>query len=72
MTREVLSTFCIKMCSISLTLISQESTIMLLSKFTGDKVEADVELGMYANVLKTKMEFVLMNISYVHNAILGH
>lgn len=45
--------------------------------FTGDQVEEvgtvklNVKLGMYLDVLKTTMEFVVVNISCIHNPILG-
>lgn len=47
-----------------------------LSRFTRDKIEAEeivefeVELGTPPNVLKITMEFMIVNISCVHNAIL--
>lgn len=47
-----------------------------LSGFTRDKikvegkVELEVELGTTENVLKTTMEFMVVNTSCVHNAIL--
>lgn len=52
-------------------------TRMPLSGFTGDQVEAEgtvelsVELGSPPNVFNSMMEFVVVNISCVHNAILG-
>ncbi|XP_031101985.1 uncharacterized protein LOC116005890 [Ipomoea triloba] len=48
-----------------------------LSGFTGDSIEAegvirlDVELGSQPNVLKTTMDFVVVKLKCVHNAILG-
>lgn len=48
-----------------------------LSGFTGDYVESEgvieleVELGAHPNTFKTTMDFVVVNIQCVHNAILG-
>ncbi|XP_031095231.1 uncharacterized protein LOC115999525 [Ipomoea triloba] len=48
-----------------------------LSGFTGDSIEVegvirlDVELGSQPNVLKTTMDFVVVKLKCVHNAILG-
>lgn len=53
-------------------------TRMPLFGFTGDKVEMEgtielgVDLSTNPDVLKTKMEFVIVNISCFHNAILGN
>lgn len=52
-------------------------TRMLLERFTSDKVKVEgtvdlnVELGIAPEVLKMKMEFVVVDIACVHNAILG-
>lgn len=52
-------------------------TPMPLVGFIEDKVEVEgtvelnIELGSYPNVLKTGMEFVVVNISCVHNVLLG-
>ncbi|XP_031120287.1 uncharacterized protein LOC116023427 [Ipomoea triloba] len=48
-----------------------------LSGFTGDSIEAEgiislnVEMGTHPNVLKTTMDFVVVKLKCVHNAILG-
>lgn len=50
---------------------------MPLSGFTRYQVEAEgivelnVELGSHPNVMKSTMEFIVVNISCVHNTILG-